>query len=245
MLAQTHDHALLYDTGADFSGETDSGSRILFPSLRAQGIAGLDGLIVSHDDNDHSGGAASILQLMPVGWLASSRLEALPLHVASRPCVDGDRWQWDGVQFEFLSPPSDARYRAKAHDNNRSCVLRIGAGEHSVLLAADIEKKTENYLLQQHADQLAATLLVVPHHGSKTSSHPAWVAAVHPRYAVFTVGYRNRFGHPKPEIVERYRVQGSEVLRSDADGAIVLTLGAGQPALERWRLTHRRYWYAD
>jgi competence protein ComEC len=243
--AQTHNHALLYDTGPNFNSEANSGNRILIPALRGMGIAQLDGLILTHDDNDHTGGALSILQGLPVNWLSSSLAENHPLlqHASNtRRCMDGQAWEWDGVHFEVLHPTAESYAVEKIRDNNRGCVLKISTGKHSVLLAADIEKESEWRLLKQHEEQLPATLLVVPHHGSKTSSVNAFVAAIHPRYAVFTVGYRNRFGHPRVEVVERYREIGSELLRSDKDGAIVVEMDMQNISVERYRKTHARYW---
>ena len=243
--AQTRNHALLYDTGPDFNGEADSGNRILVPSLRAQGIARLDGLMLTHDDTDHTGGALSVMQAMPVGWLSSSLPDDSPiLQQAHNPlrCADGQSWDWDGVHFEVLHPSRASYTEEKISKNNRGCVLRISAGKHSVLLAADIEKDSEWRLLKQHGDKLPATLLLVPHHGSKTSSVPPFVEAVHPRYAVFAAGYRNRFGHPKDEVVERYRATGSELLRSDEDGAIIVNMDAQNFSVERYRKSHARYW---
>ena len=243
--AQTHGHTLLYDTGPNFNGDADSGNRILAPSLRAQGIAKLDGLMLTHDDTDHTGGALSVMQAMPVGWLSSSLPDDSPIlqqaHNLQR-CTDGQNWDWDGVHFEVLHPSHESYTEEKISKNNRGCVLRISVGKHSVLLAADIEKDSEWRLLKQHGDKLPATLLLVPHHGSKTSSIEPFVAAVHPRYAVFAAGYRNRFGHPKEEVVERYRAAGSELLRSDEDGAILVNMDAQDFAIERYRKTHARYW---
>ncbi|MDO8813522.1 MAG: DNA internalization-related competence protein ComEC/Rec2, partial [Gallionella sp.] len=239
--AQTRNHALLYDTGPDFSGEADSGNRILIPALRALGIAGLDGLILSHDDNDHTGGAASLMQTMPIDWVSSSLPATHPLlqnnsprplagdvpgKRVSRRCRDGESWSWDGVQFEILHPASSNDSSKKPHDNDQSCVLRISIGKHSVLLAGDIEKNSEIRLLRQHADKLFTSLLVVPHHGSKSSSSYDFVAATLPDYAVFTAGYRNRFGHPKEEVLQRYADSGAELLRSDEDGAILVEMDA-------------------
>ncbi len=243
--AQTRNHALLVDTGPDFDGEADSGNRILIPSLRAQGIARLDGLMLTHDDNDHTGGARSILQAMPVSWLLSSLATdhaLLQLSADTRRCADGQSWEWDGVRFEVLHPHAESYAQEKIRDNDRSCVLKISTGKHSVLLTADIEKDSEWRLLKQHEAKLPATLLVAPHHGSKTSSRPAFVEAVQPEYTVFTVGYRNRFGHPKEEVVERYRAVGSELLRSDEDGAIVVKMDAENFSVERYRKSHARYW---
>ncbi|MDD2775678.1 MAG: DNA internalization-related competence protein ComEC/Rec2 [Gallionella sp.] len=240
---QTQQHALLYDTGADFSGDADSGNRVIVPNLRAMGIAELDTLVLSHDDNDHTGGADSVLQAMPVGWIRSSMpddvLQADFNRTGTR-CIDGQAWDWDGVHFTFLHP--DASPSDKVHDNDQSCVLRISIGQQHILLVGDIEKLAEARLLNQHRAELAANLLVVPHHGSKSSSSDEFVAAVLPEYAVFTVGYRNRFGHPRPEITQRYSDAGAELLRSDEDGAILVNMNAQGLSLERHRQAHRRYW---
>ncbi|WP_435626416.1 DNA internalization-related competence protein ComEC/Rec2 [Candidatus Ferrigenium straubiae] len=254
--AQTRNHALLYDAGPDFSGEADSGNRILIPTLRALGIAGLDGLVLSHDDSDHTGGAASVMQAMPVGWVSSSLAATHPLLQSPalsptpspangrgepRRCRDGERWNWDGVQFEILHPAPDSGAK-KPHDNDRSCVLCIGIGKHSVLLAGDIEKESEARLIREHADRLSTSLLVAPHHGSRSSSSFDFVAATLPDYAVFTAGYRNRFGHPREEVLQRYADSGAELLRSDEDGAILVEMSAQGLEVERYRKTHRRYW---
>ncbi|MDD2915646.1 MAG: DNA internalization-related competence protein ComEC/Rec2 [Gallionella sp.] len=244
--AQTRQHALLYDTGPDFSGDADSGNRILVPSLRAMGIAQLDGLMLTHDDTDHTGGALSVMQAMPVGWLSSSLPPQSPILLQAanlRRCSDGQSWDWDGVHFELLHPSPDSYAQEKTSKNNRGCVLRISAGDQHILLATDIEKDSEQRLLREHAGKLPATLLVVPHHGSKTSSVQPFVDAVHPRYAVFTAGYRNRFGHPKEEVVERYRAAGSELLRSDEDGAILVEMDERHFTVERYRNIHARYWH--
>jgi len=244
-VAQTRSHALLDDTGPGYSGEADSGNRILVPSLRAQGIAQLDELILTHDDTDHTGGALSVMQAMPIDLLSSSLPDDSPILLQSnnhRRCADGQNWDWDGIRFEVIHPAVASYAEDKVSKNNRGCTLRISVGKHSVLLAADIEKASEARLLQLHPDKLPSTLLLVPHHGSKTSSTQAFVDAVHPRYAVFAAGYRNKFGHPKAEVVERYRAAGSELLRSDEDGAIVIDMDAENFSVERYRKTHARYW---
>jgi competence protein ComEC len=243
--AQTRNHALLYDTGPDFGGEADSGNRILVPALRAMGIDRLDGLMLSHDDLDHTGGTASVMEAMPVGWLsAPMSAEHALLRQASeaRRCEDGQAWEWDGVRFEVLHPGPAQASGGKPHDNDRSCVLRISAGGHHVLLAGDIEKDSERRLLGLHGDKLPATLLVVPHHGSRSSSGFGFVAATLPDYAVFTVGYRNRFGHPKEEIVQRYADSGALLLRSDEDGALLAEMNAEEIHVRRYRQSHARYW---
>jgi competence protein ComEC len=243
--AQTRQHALLYDTGPDFSNGADSGNRILIPSLRAMGIAKLDGLILTHNDTDHTGGAASVMQAMPISWLSSSLPDGHPLLQLApdkRRCMDGQSWQWDGVNFEILHPDAASYAIAKISDNNRGCVLRISVGDQHILLTADIEKVSERQLLDEHADKLPAALLVVPHHGSKTSSTERFIAAVHPGYAVFTVGYLNRFGHPNQKVVQRYASSGSTLTRSDQDGAILVNMDAHGLEVEHYRKTHWHYW---
>lgn len=241
---QTRHHALLYDTGPDYSGDADSGNRIIVPALRGMGIAKLDGVILSHDDIDHTGGTASLLDAIPTGWIASSRdsmktVSANAGHIVR--CRDGQSWEWGGVLFEMLNPSADSR-GIKAHDNDAGCVLRIGTGDRHILLTADIERRGEARLLHIHPEQLAADLLVVPHHGSSSSSHLDFIAAVLPDYAVFTNGYRNRFGHPKPEVLQRYLDSGAVPLRSDKDGAILIEMSGRELHVERYRTIHRRYW---
>ena len=242
---QTQHHALLYDTGPDFSGDADSGNRILIPTLRALGIAKLDGLVITHDDIDHTGGAASVMQAMPIDWVSSSLPNEHPLIANlsnTHRCQAGEKWQWNGVDFAILSPDAASYADEKMRDNNRGCVLRISIGSQHILLAADIEKEAEKKLIAEHADQLFTTLLVVPHHGSKTSSTEEFIATTLPDYAVFTVGNRNRFGHPKQEIVQRYADSGATLLRSDEDGAILVEMNAQGVRVERYRKTHHRYW---
>jgi competence protein ComEC len=243
--AQTQHHALLYDAGPDFNGEADSGNRILVPALRGLGIVQLDGLILTHNDIDHTGGAASVLQAIPTRWVLSSLPGDHPLLqtvLDNRRCVAGQSWNWDGIDFEILHPTQAHYTQEKIRDNDLGCVLRISNGTQSILLAADIEKGSEKQLLANYADKLPATLLVVPHHGSKTSSTQPFVQAVHPHYAVFTVGYRNHFHHPNADVFERYRDAGSELLRSDEDGEITVNMAASELSVERYRKSHARYW---
>lgn len=241
---QTHSHAMLYDTGPDFAGESDSGDRILVPSLRGLGIVKLDGLMLSHDDIDHIGGTNSVMQALPIEWVFSSLKSGHPLLSTVKrhtSCTDGQSWTWDGVRFEVLHP-SDLDDSDKKHDNDQSCVLRISVGTQSILLVGDIEKASESRLLALHIHDLPSTLLVAPHHGSKSSSSDAFVNAVSPQQVVFTAGYRNRFNHPHPTVWQRYGDAGAVRLRSDVDGAIIIDLNADELKLESYRKTQRRYW---
>jgi competence protein ComEC len=246
VLARTEKHALLYDAGPAFNVFSDSGSRVILPYLRGEGIDGLDALVVSHDDRDHSGGAGSVLEAMPVGllWSSLSPDHALLAAAAWRaPCAAGRKWLWDGVSFEFLHPSPEPPEGRAARANNRSCVLRIEAPAGRVLLTGDIERAAERELLLRSPELLPADALLVPHHGSATSSTPEFVKQVAPRHAVFAVGHRNRFGHPREDVLERYREAGSELLRTDTGGAIQLRFAPGDMRVDAERVRARRYWH--
>lgn len=247
VVARTREHALLYDAGPSFGNDADAGSRIVVPYLRGTGIKRLDGMVISHDDIDHSGGATSVLQSIPVGWTMSSLPDESPALIGAANrirCFSGQKWLWDGVGFEMLHPTWDSYQNDGFKDNDRGCVLKITTAFGSVLLPADIERLSEQDLLGRMPDVLAANVLVVPHHGSRTSSTEAFIRAVHPAMAIFTVGYRNRHGHPKEEIVERYLAQGIETLRTDTSGALDLRFSAGGMTLQSQRQLRQRYWQA-
>jgi competence protein ComEC len=244
VVVRTREHALLYDTGPAFTEQIDAGGRIVAPYLRAAGLSRLDGMVISHDHSDHSGGALSVLQAFPVGWVASSLPEEHPIRrAASRSwyCHAGESWEWDGVSFEFLFPqPGDYNDSPEKY-NDRSCVLKIVSPFGSVLLPGDIEKPSESRLLQASID-LRADVLLAPHHGSRTSSTPQFVQSVAPVLTVFSVGYRNRFGHPHPAVSARYRQAGSQTLRTDLSGALLVAMRPAGMAVQRWREVDRKYW---
>ena len=248
VVAQTRNHALLYDAGPAFGPQADSGNRIIVPYLRASGVRALAGMVVSHDDIDHNGGASSVLQAVPVGWLLSSLPDAHPLLAqapSTRRCETGGFWQWDGVGFELLHPARDSYAREKFRDNDRSCVVRISTAGASVLLTADIESKSERELLAGVSGKLRAQVLLVPHHGSRASSSPEFVQQVNPDIALVAAGYRNRFGHPREDVLDRYRELGSRIYRTDRDGALLIAIGRdGTVGVQRYRALYRRYWHA-
>ncbi|SDY59041.1 DNA internalization-related competence protein ComEC/Rec2 [Nitrosomonas sp. Nm58] len=245
VVARTEHHALLYDTGPSF-GETDSGERIIVPFLRGEGISQLDLMMISHADLDHSGGALSVSEAMPVKLLLSSLNADHPIQQAAkngRKCFAGESWQWDDVHFELLHPSVQNYDLNRRKTNESSCVLKITTHHGSVLLPADIEKSSEQALLARASQQLRSTVLIAPHHGSKTSSTEAFIRQVNPRLTLFTVGYRNHFGHPSEEVVERYRALGSQLMHSDRDGAILLKFKDNGISVGSWREINRRYWH--
>ncbi|ALT79651.1 hypothetical protein AT984_05295 [Paucibacter sp. KCTC 42545] len=228
VLVRTATHSLLYDSGPQFAPGIDAGQRVLLPLLRALGVARLDRLMLSHRDSDHVGGAASLLAGMPIGLLHSSLepehgllREASARGVLLQACTQGQAWVWDGVAFELLHPRAE-HYVQGLKSNAMSCVLRLRslASGKTALLTGDLEAAQELELVQQLGPQaLRSTVLLVPHHGSKTSSSAEFLAAVAPQVAVAQMGYRNRFGHPAPGVAARYQAQGIALLRSDECGA--------------------------
>ena len=239
VLVRTASRALLYDAGPSYGAEADSGGRIVVPLLRGAGIGSLDLMVLSHEDLDHLGGALTVLETFEVRALESSLPAAHALHAlvpASSRCAAGRSWEWDGVRFEYLHPQPGWEAGRR---NNQSCVLRVAAGGASMLLTGDIERVAEATLARKGAQ---ADVLLVPHHGSRTSSSAEFIAAVAPRWAVVPAGYRNRFGHPARDVLERYAAAGVRVLRTDRDGAVRVVLKADFVGVEAERLRAPRYW---
>jgi competence protein ComEC len=241
VLVRTSSRALLYDAGPAFGSDADSGGRVVLPVLRGAGIARLDAMVLSHEDLDHIGGALTVMETVEVDGLASSlpaqhALQALSSR--SRRCAAGTAWEWDGVRFEFLHPAPDAVFPRR---NDLSCVLRIATAGGSMILTGDIERASEGTLSQKESS-LKSDVLLVPHHGSRTSSTAAFIAAVSPRWAVVPVGYRNRFGHPNREVMERYRDAGADIVRTDLSGAVRVHLGARDVQVTTERARQARYW---
>jgi competence protein ComEC len=242
---QTSTHDMLFDAGPAFSADADSGNRIIAPYLRAMGVRQLDVMLVSHADKDHEGGAASVLAALPVAMLRASLPYEHPLSAHPVPhvvCRDGDAWTWDDVRFEMLYPGA---VPVSPKTNDQSCVLRIAAGGKSMLLTSDIEAISENAMLRDRAGMLRADVMTVPHHGSRTSSTPEFIAAVGARDVIFPVGYRNRFGHPKEDVLARYAESGARLHRSDLDGAIRVDLGREAIGIRHEREVRRRYWHSQ
>ena len=240
VLVQTAHHALLYDAGPRYSRESDAGQRVLTVLMQALDVR-LDTVLLSHSDSDHVGGAAAVLATQPQAELLSSLAATHPLRSGrdSSRCEAGQSWHWDGVDFSILHPqPQD--YERRSQPNALSCVLRVSNGAQTALLVGDIERAQEARLVAQAAP-LKADVLLVPHHGSKTSSSAAFLDAVQPALALVQAGYRNRFGHPAPTVLARYSERGVVVQASPHCGALQWL--SWQAATYRCTRTHaRRYW---
>jgi competence protein ComEC len=239
VLVRTHRHALLLDAGPANERGLDAGEAIVVPALHALGISRLDRLILSHGDNDHAGGAAAVRRAFtdlpvfaPEGWAEPGM----------RLCQGGQRWRWDGVEFSFLHPPAEFPYLR----NESSCVLRIEAGGHVALLPGDIGKHIEARLLRENAGRLRADLLLAPHHGSETSSTPAFLQAVQPRWVAISAGAENRFRLPRETVLARYRKAGARIANTADTGMLRFALGNdGVRLVEARRGQRRRYWRAS
>jgi len=242
VLVRTHSKLLLYDAGPAYARDADAGQRIVVPLLRARGETRIDRLVLSHRDTDHVGGAESLRSALPIGSWHTSLSASHPLLAAvaaHEPCEAGQRWEWDGVRFEFLHPRA-ADLARETKPNAVSCVLRLAdAADRSVLLAGDVEAPQEAALVTRLGVALRSDLLLVPHHGSRTSSTDAWLDAVQPRVAMVQAGYRSRYGHPAPEVLARYQARGIMLVRSDRCGAWTWFDGVFECA----RDTRRRYWH--
>jgi competence protein ComEC len=263
-LVRTAKHLLLYDAGPQYTPEADAGQRVLLPLLRARGEHAVDHLVLSHRDLDHVGGAASLIKALPVRQLTSSLETFHPLRALlpnHQRCDAGQRWRWDGVDFEMLHPAAAEHPPAgtlPAKPNALSCVLRVrDAAGRSLLLTGDIEAAQEAALVdrqgaRQGAVPQAATdagvspilksdVLLVPHHGSRTSSTEAFIDAVAPRFALVQAAYRSRFGHPAPDVVARYEARAIPVVRTDHCGAWTWRSSDAEGRCEREE--RRRYWH--
>ncbi|MCB1915954.1 MAG: DNA internalization-related competence protein ComEC/Rec2 [Rhodocyclaceae bacterium] len=238
----TAGHDLLFDTGPGWPGG-DAGRSVIVPYLRASGVAQLDLLAISHADRDHSGGARSVAAALPVVRGATvAGVDTADFGGSWGSCRAGDGWTWDGVRFDWLNPLS-ALAADGADRNERSCVLRVNGVGGTALIAADIGRAAEARLLAADAAGLRADLVLVPHHGSTTSSSPPFVAAVSPSAAIFSVGHRSRFGHPRPEVWARWSAVGARGLRTDSQGAIRARFEAGGLSVSAERERRERYWH--
>jgi competence protein ComEC len=237
-VVETRHHVLVYDTGPRFRSGTDTGVLVVEPYLRSRGLRQVDLLVASHDDDDHSGGSASLARLMPVRRLAASG-HALDGLGHAEHCRAGTRWNWDGVDFTWLHPALPLLPK----DNDRSCVLLVRYGARSLLLTGDMQLDSEAEVLARGLPA-GIEIVVVPHHGSRTSSGPGLVDATRPRWALVSAGHRNRWGFPAARVVERWSSAGADLLDTSAAGAIEFDLrpGGTTPSPTEWRLTHLRPW---
>jgi competence protein ComEC len=238
----TQDHTLLFDTGPGWEGGADAGDAVVIPFLRSQGIQALDAVVLSHAEADHDGSADSILRSLAVDRVWATRPEVYAERAdwpPIQPCRRGRGWEWNGVEFRFLHPPPGWHGSA----NNASCVLRIAGPGGRLLLTADVERAAESFMVDRQPMALRAEALLVPHHGSETSSGPSFLDRVDPEIGLIAVGRRNRFGFPVEPVVDRYRTRGIALWSTGAEGRIRLRFSPDEPLEPSgWRRARPRVW---
>ncbi|MGD0961162.1 MAG: DNA internalization-related competence protein ComEC/Rec2 [Methylomonas sp.] len=237
---ETAGHTLVFDTGAKFSDDSDRGDSVIIPFLKRRGIERIDALVVSHGDNDHSGGASTLKAEMPITDTLSSVAEWAEGQ-NKRYCRAGQSWIWEQVAFTVLAPPDSAFSK----ENDNSCVLKIQTGNQSVLLTGDIETAAEDWLVQNYGGQLYSTLLIAPHHGSKTSSSVEFLQQVRPDLILIPAGYLNRFHLPHQAVLGRYRQLALPWLNTAEQGAITVRMEGNGMQVGTERRQRRHYWSAS
>lgn len=253
-VVHTRHHDLLFDTGPALGPDFDAAQAAILPYLYQRRVRALDVVMISHWHADHSGGLASVLEQMPVqmlmagggmvgGGVVGGRMAGITHPVHQQACEAGQHWERDGVRFSVLYPPVGL---VSTSPNNQSCVLLVSAGQQQLLLTGDIEASAERWLLANVPDQLAASVLQAPHHGSRSSSTSAFIQAVSPAVVVIPAGHHNRFDHPHTEVVLRYQQAGARLYRTGSQGGLQFRLGGEltQPLLlSAHRRDARRYWF--
>lgn len=233
-VVQTRNRVLVYDAGPRYHSGYDSGQAVVVPFLRTLGLRRLDALVVSHGDNDHSGGYAAVATRYAPARILTSAAEKIP---NAQSCQAGQTWHWDGVRFAVLWPPADTKLRG----NQASCVVKITSRYGGLLLSGDIGERAEYALLNRGAN-LAAEVLQVPHHGSKTSSSAAFLERVNPRFAINSAGYLNRFGHPHEVVRRRYIARRIPVYHTAEEGALRVDFLESGIELRGTRGQNPKYW---
>jgi len=245
---QTQNHVMVFDTGERYSVQFDIGKMVVLPYLQSQQITAIDKLVLSHADKDHSGGAAAILDTLPViQFISNGALKVKTSTAAGTTtrtamrCQAGQKWVWDKVQFHVLSPSAAQKNLSQ---NERSCTIKVSNAQHSLLLIADIEKHTEGYLLQNKRVDLKADVMLIPHHGSKTSSSWPFIAAIEPQLAIVSAGYRNRFNHPSPNIMSRYQQLHIPVFNTAQYGQIQVRFpnSSAENSVSLKRSDYKKFW---
>jgi competence protein ComEC len=238
---RTPNHQLLYDTGPIYTENFDAGSGIIVPYLQSQGVHYLDKLVVSHNDQDHSGGLIGVLAATKVNQLWMGEPDKFRPK-ASDPQVENCHvqkpWQWDQVTFRFITWPLQPNAKA----NNNSCVLLVEFRGHKILLTGDIEKEVERTLLAQES-LTAVDVLLAPHHGSHSSSTLEFVAQVQPKIVIYSTGFHNQHGHPHADIQARYLTAGSVPLNTAFAGALEFEWQGDRSRVTQYRQSSQRYWF--
>jgi len=246
VVARTHGHVLLYDTGFRAGNHFDIGRRVILPYLWREGITHIDRVILSHDDKDHTGGYQAVAdEIMVHSLTVMPNSEFKDQHAHSQVCQAGQRWRWDGVDFDILYPTARVRNNQGLSSNNRSCVVRIRHKEKTIMLTGDIEARAEQEMVAVYGKRLKSHIISAPHHGSATSSTQSWLHNVLPEYVVYSMDYRNRFGFPREDVIQRYRKLSTRQLRNDKSGMVrfVFYADGSMDMPYEYRRQWRRFWH--
>ncbi|EGG94215.1 DNA internalization-like competence protein [gamma proteobacterium IMCC1989] len=262
VVVETKNHRLVYDAGRVFSQRFNAGEHIIAPYLRSVGGSIVNKVMISHSDGDHAGGLAGLLSAIEVNEGVNGAVVSgepaetgLNVDVDIQQCYQGQHWQWDGVDFAVLWPSLDELDKAQLNSNNLSCVLLISYGSKRILLTGDIEKRAEYALLRDSRLEVSplsqfrlptsVDIMLVPHHGSKTSSSESLLAHLHPDYAMVTAGHNNQYRHPHPTITERYHAINTKLINTALSGAVRFSIDEQSHHwhIERWRQVNKRYWF--
>ena len=233
---ETSNHVLVFDTGAKYSDQYDMGNAVVIPFLNSKGIKVVDILLISHGDNDHIGGAESVIKQSRVEKILTSVPDALANYFPAQ-CQAGQSWDWDHVKFEILWPIQNS-----FSENNNSCVLKVSSKQGSFLLTGDIEAEAENGLIKKYAQQLEADVLIAPHHGSKTSSTASFLKWVNPAIVLIPSGYRNRFSFPHLEVLKRYQDLNTSWMNTADEGALIVEMKKDLLVVNSTRRERIKYW---
>ncbi|MDR7192663.1 competence protein ComEC [Luteimonas terrae] len=237
VLVRTSRHAVLYDAGPAIPEAFDAGERVIVPAVQALGVRRLDAIVISHGDADHAGGFGAVQRRFAAPVIFSPQWDRVP---GASPCLMGSAWRMDGVTFRFLHP--DLYF--PAFRNPSSCVLRVETAHGAALLPGDIDDLVERLLVRRDAASLAAEVVIAAHHGSRSSSDPAFVHASGAAVAMMSAGHGNRFGHPHDEVVRRWTNAGAAVGSTAGGGATRLRLQAGGLVVTQERVRRPRLWDA-
>jgi len=243
VLVRTQNHTLLYDTGDKYNKKFNMADSVIIPYMRGQGINVLNKMVISHSDRDHAGSYQEMIAQITIKSVLAGEPEQLNRKPFAQQCARGQQWQWDDVQFQVLSPKEPM---ADSKNNNRSCVILISsAAKQTILLTGDIEKTIEKQIIKDYP-KLTADVLLVPHHGSKTSSSTVFLEHLQPQIALFSFGYKNRFRHPAEKVIQRYHQQQIKIFNTN-NGAIDIksNMTNNSFSVKEYRAANQQLWHRE
>jgi competence protein ComEC len=246
VVVETSTHLLLFDSGPSYGSTNDAGQSVVVPFLRSRDYDVIDTIVISHPDEDHMGGYAYIGQAYPIRQRYFAVKSSIPNSDPSSEmlCNSGENWTWDQVRFEFIYPIAGLAEGLSGNDS--ACVLKVSTAYHSLLITSDIEALAEKMLVEHQAQKIKSDYLVAPHHGSNTSSTEQFLQKVSPKWVFVSAGYRNRFNHPHPDVLSRYRNFQIPYAITAGSGAIQLQMSSKTQQIEPlfYREQQRKYWYS-